>query len=105
MNRYSVCYSSLSLQDLKDIFSYIAFELKEPAIAEKQSKRIRDSIKGLDTMPNRFPVVDFEPFASMNIRKISVDNYLVFYQVEESNNSVVIIRICYGGRDIENIIK
>lgn len=105
MKNYSVRYTPLSLQDLKDIFGYIAFELKEPVIANNQTKRLRDAIKKLDTMPNRFPMVDFEPFTSMGIRKISVDNYLVFYQVEESNNTVVITRIFYGGRDIENLIK
>ncbi len=104
MNIYSVHYTPLSLRDLKDIYYYIAFELKEPIVAKKQTKRIKDTVKGLSSMPNRFAVLEFEPFLSPGVRKMPVDNFLVFYQVNESSKSVTVIRIFYGGRDIEKLL-
>ena len=35
------------------------------------------------------------------LRWIPVGNYLVFYTVDEATKSVRVIRIMYGGRDIE----
>jgi toxin ParE1/3/4 len=39
--------------------------------------------------------------AFKGLRVLPVDNYLVFYLPDESNNIVSVIRIMYGGRDIE----
>ena len=39
----------------------------------------------------------------MGMRKVPVDNFVVFYTVDSNSMTVVIIRIVYGGRDIESI--
>lgn len=49
--------------------------------------------------------VDWEPWVSMGIHKMPVDNYCAFYRVDEDAAAVTILRIFYAGRDIENIIK
>ncbi|EFH72094.1 cytotoxic translational repressor of toxin-antitoxin stability system [Gardnerella vaginalis 5-1] len=41
----------------------------------------------------------------MGIRRVSVDNYTVFYQVDENQMTVTVIRIFYSGRNIENIVN
>lgn len=41
MDKYPVSYSDNGLRDLKNIFEYISFELKEPGIATAQVNRIR----------------------------------------------------------------
>lgn len=56
-------------------------------------------------MPERYASVDWEPWASMGIRKVPVDNYLVFYLVDPTERLVSIVRIIYCGRDTEHIIK
>ena len=42
---------------------------------------------------------------SMGVHKVPVDNYYVFYRVDEDRVTVTVLRIFYAGRDIENIIK
>ena len=39
---YSIIYSPESLDDLRSIYSYIAFSLKSPDTAKNQIDRIRD---------------------------------------------------------------
>ncbi|MGN1194902.1 MAG: type II toxin-antitoxin system RelE/ParE family toxin [Acutalibacteraceae bacterium] len=102
---YTVCYSPKALDDLKDVYSYIAFTLQAPDTAKKQVNRIRKSIRSLDALPLRYPVVGWEPWQGMNIRKMPVDNFVVFYRVNHDDNSVTIIRIVYGSRCIENIVS
>ena len=41
----------------------------------------------------------------MKMRRVVVDNYIVFYLVNDSEATVDIVRIFYGGRDIEGIVK
>ena len=100
---YSVVYSPEALNDLKDIYAYIAQDLLAPDTALNQVNRIRKEIRSLDFMPSRYALVDWEPWKSMGMRKVPVDNFVVFYTVDSNSMTVVIIRIVYGGRDIESI--
>ena len=104
INKYSVVYSPAARDDLFAIRRYIADKLKAPSTATKLAKRIRDSIKELDASPERYVRVDWEPWHSMNMRHFPVGNYEIFYVVDNENAIVTIVRIFYGGRDIENII-
>ena len=96
--KYSVRYSALAKTDLKDIYSYIAFELKARATARAQTDRIRQEIKALDTLPERYQIVDWEPWQQMNVRRVSVDNFVVFYRVSRNEKVVEIVRIVYRNR-------
>ena len=105
MKQYKVIYTPEAKNDLKAVYSYIAFTLKEREIAKKQVDRIRDSIRDLDTSPERYTAVDWEPWSSMGMRKFPMNNYVVYYNVDREERVVTIIRIFYGGRDVEGIIR
>ena len=100
---YNVVYSPEALSDLKDIYAYIAQELMAPDTALNQVNRIRKEIRSLDFMPSRYALVDWEPWKSMGMHKVPVDSFVVFYTVNSDSMTVAIIRIVYGGRDIESI--
>lgn len=100
---YAVVYSPKAKDDLKEIYSYIAFKLQVPNTAQGQINRIRKAIRSLGFMPARNPIVDWEPWQSMEVHKVSVGNFVVFYTVNDSTSIVTIIRIVYGGRDIAGI--
>lgn len=100
---YSVVYSPKAKDDLKKIYSYIAFTLLVPETATGQVDRIRKTVRSLDFMPLRNPIVDWEPWKSMEMHKVPVDNFVVFYTVDKSAMTVTIIRIVYGGRDIASL--
>lgn len=102
---YSVIYSPEAVDDLREIYLYIAFTLKVPDTAENQVNRIRKEIRSLDFMPSRYSIVDWEPWKSMKMYKVPVDNFVVYYTVNDSDSTVTVIRIFYGGRDVKNIIN
>lgn len=102
---YSVIYSSKAKDDLIEIYSYIAFDLQVPDIAEGQVNRIRKTIRSLDFMPSRYITVECEPWKSMRMHQVPVDNFVVYYVVNDDSRTVTVIRIFYGGRDIEDIIN
>ncbi len=103
--QYKVIYSPQAADDLKDIYSYIAFELLAPDTAKNQVNRIRKEIRSLDFMPARFPIVDWKPWQNMKMHKVPVDNFVIFYFIDSDHLCVTIIRIVYSGRDIESIVQ
>lgn len=102
---YRVVYSPEARDDLKEIYTYIAVELQAPETAEGQVNRIRKEIRSLDFMPSRYAIVDWEPWRSMGMHRVPVDNFVVYYAVNDGSRTVTVIRIFYGGRDVENIIN
>lgn len=102
---YKVIYSPEALDDIRNIYSYIAFDLKVPDTAQGQVDRIRKEIRSLDFMPLRYAIVDWEPWRSMEMHKVSVDNFVIYYTVSTKSLTVTVIRIFYGGQDAENIVK
>lgn len=103
-DRFSLIYSPESIDDLRDIFAYISVSLSEPTIARKQVERIRTAVKTLDQLPLRNPLVEWEPWSTYQMRKLLVDNYIVFYLVDTESKTVSVIRILYGGRDLEAVL-
>lgn len=102
--RYRVVYSPAALDDLDVIYSYIAYELAAEPTARNQANRIRKEIRSLDVFPGRYAKADWEPWASAGIYKVSVDNFVVYYLIDSVAELVTVIRIFYGGRDVESII-
>ena len=55
---YKVGYSVDALDDLREIYSYIANELLVPETASAQLSRIRKEVRSLDFMPARYTLLD-----------------------------------------------
>ena len=105
MNNYKVSYSGEALSDLREIYSYITYELLVPKTAAAQIKRIREKIRSLDFMPACHELVEWEPWQSMNMHQLPIDNYIAYYLVDDKTKIVIITRIFYGDRDIKGIIN
>lgn len=106
MNRmFKVIYSPAAKDDLRDIAAYILYELKNPQAAKHVTGKIRGMIRSLNAMPERYSLVEWEPWASMRMHKVPVGNYMIFYFIEDDVSTVTVTRIFYGGRNIEHIIQ
>lgn len=105
MDNFSIDYSEEALADLKSIYEYIAFHLHVPATATAQVNRIRASIRSLDTFPQRNKIVDWSPWSELQVRQSRVDNFRVFYLVDDDSSTISILRIFYAKRDIPSLAK
>ena len=103
--KYTVNLSPEAVKDIDGIFQYIAIALGEKEIAVNMINLIEKKILSLDEMPGRHKAFDNEPWKSRGVHIMPVKKYLVFYVVDESNNSVNVFRVIYGSRDIEKILK
>lgn len=103
--KYRIRYTPLAYQDLLAIYRYIADELLVPKIAAAQIKRIQKQVKELEDLPERFKEVEWEPWKSMGFHQLAVNRYIVFYQILQEENEILIVRIVYGGRDLKKLAK
>ena len=103
MNKYHVEITKEALQDMEDIYNYIAKELCSPEIAMKQYNRIAKEILKLNIFPQRYRMITSEQEKEKELRRLIVDNYSVFYTIYEKR--VIVTNVLYSASDLENKLK
>lgn len=88
MNKYKIQFSKDARKDLVDTYSYIKYNLQEPVIAKRLIEKIREEIDKLKDNPTIYSIIKDEIIKKREIRKIKVNNYIVFYKVEKNNTII-----------------
>lgn len=101
---YQVITTRRALLDMDKIHLYISGELHAPQAADNLINEIEQRIIELKQMPNKYAPVADERLARRGIRKISVNNHLIFYRVNEQTQTVMVVRVLYGSRDWVNLL-
>jgi len=104
MSNWQVQIAKHAEDDLRSIYEYIAFELLEPGVANNLIERIEKRIRKLNNSPQSFAIYQKEPWKSRGLRRANSGKYAIFYIPTEEDKIVTVIRIMYGGRDIESIL-
>ena len=99
MSKYRIEFSKEAREDLRDVVKYIKATLQEPNIAMRLSNKIKKNIYKLSENPKIYSIIDDDFIRKLELRKIVVDNYLIFYKVIDGENKVQIVRIMYGRRN------
>ena len=99
--KYSITLTNGAKTDIASIFNYIALELQSRQNAASQLARLEKAIASLDEMPERYRAYDQENWRRRNLRVMQVDKYLIFYIPDKESHTVTVLRILYGGRDID----
>ena len=76
-------------------------DMQTPENVSGQLDRLEACIMDLDHMPKRYRQYELEPWKSRGLRVALVDNYLVLYIPDDDTQVVTIIRVMYGGRDVD----
>ena len=103
--QYEVIILPEAQDDIRSIVFYIASELHAVSAALDLEGKFRQSIQSLCEMPDRFQTVDEEPWHSVNVRRMVVDNYYVYYWVLKSEPKVEVLTVVYIGRDQREHMK
>lgn len=97
LKKYNIEYSKDARQDLINIKKYIKYNLQEPNIAQKLIMKIKSEVEKLRNNPKIYTIIDDDIIKRLEIRKIIIDNYIVFYRI--NNESIQVVRIMYGRRN------
>ncbi|OUN21318.1 type II toxin-antitoxin system RelE/ParE family toxin [Pseudoflavonifractor sp. An85] len=102
---YEVTLTPEAKRDLREIYRYIAVDLQSVQNANNQLGRLERHILNLNQMPERFRLYDREPWRNRNLRVMPVDHYLVFYIPDHQEKRVTVLRVMYGGRDVDALLQ
>lgn len=104
MSSFNILVTQDAENDLKNIRDYIASN-----ISKKTSVRIinliKSSIERLSLFPQFAPAVKYEPWNSLDVRRIVVKNFLVYYRVVLEENTVYILKVTYGKRNQQTVLE
>ena len=96
---YKIKYLPLAVQDLNEIARYLSGFY--PKTASRVLKEMREKITKLGETPKMCEIYPLDPA----YRKMIVDQYLVFYQVNESAGIVEIHRILRGAWNLPQYLE
>jgi len=102
--KYTILYTHSAEQDIDNLFTYIKEKLGSVKAAEKQVINIYTAVMKLETFPKCCEVLSFKKFRERGYRRLIVDNYLIFYTVDEKSKKVILMRVLYGKQKYEDIL-
>ena len=102
---YRIIISQKAEKDIIEAADYIEFILHNPKAADDLLDKVTEAIENLSVMPAKFEIVDEPVLKAWGIRIFSINNYLVFYKIEEAANSVNIVRFLYEKRNWKSILR
>jgi len=103
MKQYDVYLMPGAINDLNDIYDYIADESGFPEVAWAYIEKLRNKCYGFKTTPIRGCKRDD---LRKNVRITAIDkNTVIAFEVDEDKQNVTVFNIFYGGRDYEAIMR
>lgn len=103
-SNYNIKFTPKAAEDLDEIYSYISTKLFAEMAAVNLMNKIESSIMRLKEFPLSCSYVIDKPLRNKGYRKLIIENYIVFYLVNEKESQIIIMRILYGASNYENII-
>ena len=92
---YQLYITSTAEHDIMRAVDYIEFVLKNPQAADNLLDAVTEQIGTLSDFPQNFRLVDDSVLASWKIRFVIINNYLVFYTIDEEKQTVIVVRFLY----------
>ena len=93
---YKLEYLPVARKDMIEIVRYISRELQNPDAADRLAVELVNAAESVLTFPYAAPA--YQPIRSLKheYRKILVQNYLMFYWVDEEERLVTVARVVYA---------
>lgn len=102
---YKLEYLPVARQDLVEIVRYISQELKNPDAAERLAVKLTDAAAGVLSFPYACPAyIPIRPLKH-EYRKLVVQNYLLFYWIDDVKRIVTVARVIYARRDYGQMLE
>ena len=97
--------TEIARRDLDETLDYISNVLFNPIAARDFFDKITEMIDTICAFPESCPIVENDFVVKTDIRKAFVGNYIMYYSFDKFEHMVWIIRIVYGRRNLEEILR
>ncbi len=103
--KYSYRFTERAEQDFDEILRYISVDLANPAAAQRLGRKMFEQIDMVCSFPESGAPVDNEFLADKTVRRLLVDSYAIYYKAHYDEKIVSVIRIVYGKRNLDEILR
>lgn len=96
--QYTVKATRQANEHLTNIYDYIYEQLEAPDSADRVITMLQEKISSLSELPNRYPLVDEEPWHSRELHKMIAESYLIYYWIDEPALKVQVTSVIFAKR-------
>lgn len=102
---YQLEFLPIARKDMIDIVRYLSVDLQNLESASHLADELIQATKRLREFPYSAPV--YQPIRPLTheYRKLSVQNYLIFYWVDDRQQLITIARVVYAKRDLSQLFS
>jgi toxin ParE1/3/4 len=104
MKKYDIFYSDEAINDLRTVFHYYMSKSSNADFSNIIINHIYKACDELSFFPNKHPLVSWPIWSARGIRKKLINNYLIFYYVDELRQQVVINRILSTRQHVTSMV-
>lgn len=102
---YSYSFTAKAENDLEGILRYIRDDLLNPSAATDFGRKLFESIDNVRNFPQSGMLVENDFLADKKIRRVIIENYVMYYVTDDEKRKIYIVRIVYGKRNLEEIYR
>ena len=102
---YTLEYLPIAKKDMIEISKYIGVKLSNPTAADNLAEKMVSESEKLTDMPYKCSIYISPRPLKYEYRKLLVNNYIMFYYVDESKKNFTIARVLYAKRDFRKLLN
>ena len=99
-NKYSFSFTPFALQELDDALSYISEQLSNPQAATELLAELEHTLASVCEFPYAFSDCSVYLISDQTIRHAMVKNYVLVFEISESEGSIIVLRFRYARTDM-----
>ena len=101
---YKLEYLPAAKRDWAEIVRYIAHDLHNPQAADQLAVDLVEAAERAARFP--YSNAGYRPIRPLNFeyRRVVVHHYAIFYRVDEVQRKVIVVRVLYIKKNLENVL-
>ena len=103
--RYHYYISDDAVIDLEQTLDYIRDTLCNPTAASNLYKAVNQAIENICTFPYACPDCSYYYIDAPTIRHKVIKNYIIFFEINEEDHAITILRFLYNKQNISQILS
>ena len=103
--KYSFVITDKANTDLDEIVRYISIELANPDAASGFIDHFLEMVDNVCSFPESGSLVNNVFLPDSSVRHKVIGNYVMYYLPDDDLRACIVLRVIYGGRDLEGILK
>ena len=102
---YTFQFTEKALSDLDEITDYLVNTLGQRPAAQRLIDKTDQEIHMICRYPESGTPVVNEYIRRTDIRQLVIEKYLLYYIADKESQKIIVLRIVYGQRDLEEIME